>query len=248
MHMRNAAVLAMLVSAPAFAVTSQGYNIPYAGVFYGYEISDSSRDSDGASGLQLSVGTPIDWGTNNAIELSLYDAGRKRDVDGGKDYQTAFFVDLVHHYAPTNGGIQAVPKFTPYVLGGVGAIQEDVGGDDHMHLGGSVGGGLFFPLPWHGLALRTEARAQLQLNDKSVSGEDYLIDYRLNVGLQIPLYFLAEGKFASAPAQECVVTVVDPVTGRKDCAVDSDADGVNDTADQCPNTPAGVAVQANGCQ
>lgn len=248
MHMRNAAALAMLFSAPAFAVTTQGYDIPYAGVFYGFEVPDSSRDSDGGDGFQIYLGSSIDWGTNNAIELSIFDVGRERDADGGKDYQTAFFADLVHHYGATNGGVEMVPKFTPYVVGGLGLIQEDVGGDDHIHFGGSVGGGVFFPLPWHGLALRTEARAQLQLNDESAPGEDFLIDYRVNVGLQVPLYFLSERGFANAPAQECVVTVIDPVTGRKDCAVDSDADGVVDTADQCPATPTGVKVQANGCQ
>lgn len=248
MQMRNAAVLAVLVSAPAFAVNTEGYNIPYAGVSYVYEIADSARDSDGADGFQLNVGMGIDYGTNNALELSLFDGGRTRDVDGGKDYQTALSLDFVHHYAATNAGVDVVPAFTPFVLAGAGVVQEDVGGDDHIHLGGSVGAGLFFPLPWHGLALRTEARAQMQLNDESVADEDFLIDYRVNVGLQIPLYFLAESMTAPAPAQECVVSVVDPVTGRKDCAVDTDADGVNDTVDQCPGTPAGTAVQATGCQ
>ncbi|MFT4046846.1 MAG: OmpA family protein [Solimonas sp.] len=41
--------------------------------------------------------------------------------------------------------------------------------------------------------------------------------------------------------------VVDPVTGRSDCAVDTDRDGVNDDGDLCPGTPNGVSVDAHGC-
>ena len=33
------------------------------------------------------------------------------------------------------------------------------------------------------------------------------------------------------------VAVVDPITGRKDCSVDSDRDGIDDNADLCPGTP-----------
>lgn len=247
MKLKTMALLAGLSTAPAFAVTTAGYDIPYAGISYGHEISDSARDSDSGRGLQLSVGIPLDYGSNNALEVSLFDVSRKRDLDGGKDYQTALFVDWVHHYASTKAGIAALPAFTPLILGGVGLVNEDVDGEEELHFGASAGAGLLFPLPWYGLALRTEARAQLQVNDKSVSGEDWLLDYRVNVGLQVPLYFLREGGFRNAAPAECSVAVVDPSGRRQDCGVDSDGDGIKDGADQCPATPAGVAVKANGC-
>ncbi|AXQ31284.1 hypothetical protein D0B54_22515 [Solimonas sp. K1W22B-7] len=247
MKLKTIALLAGLFAAPAFAVTTAGHDIPYAGVYYSHEISDSARDSGSGKGLQFNLGLPLDYGRNNALELSLTDVSRERDVDGRKDYQTAFFVDWVHHYTSTNGGFSGLPKVTPLLIGGVGAINEDVDGDENLHFGGSAGAGLLFPLPWHGLALRTEARAQLQLNDKSVAGEDLLLDYRINVGLQVPLYFLREGGFNTAAPAECSIAVVDPSGARQDCSVDSDRDGVKDHADQCPATPAGVVVKANGC-
>jgi OOP family OmpA-OmpF porin len=247
MKLKTMALLAGLCTAPAFAVTTADYDIPYAGIYYGHEISDSARDSDAGRGLQVNVGLPLDYGRNNALEVSLFDVGRERDVDGRKDYQTALFVDWVHHYASSNAGIAALPAFTPLVLGGIGLVNEDVDGDENLHLGASAGAGLLFPLPWHGLALRTEARAQLQVNDKSVSGEDWLLDYRINVGLQVPLYFLREGGFNTAAPAECPVAVVDPSGQRQDCGADSDGDGIKDGADQCPATPAGVAVKGNGC-
>jgi len=72
------------------------------------------------------------------------------------------------------------------------------------------------------IALRTEFRWRLDY-----SGDSTEQDYIANVGLQIP--------FGGKPEP---VAVVDP---------DSDGDGVPDSRDRCPDTPAGVVVDANGC-
>jgi OOP family OmpA-OmpF porin len=248
MRIISAAALAMFSVAPAYAVTTDGYEIPYVGAFYSYEIGDSARDSDDGQGFQLNIGMPIDWGSNNALELSFLDVGREREIDGNKDYQSALSLDLVHHFGEPQTGVKYMPRFKPFVLGGVNLIQEDVRGDDHVHGGLNVGAGLLFPLPWYGLGIRTEARAQAQYNDESVSGEDYLIDYRFNVGLQVPLTpFFAERSVPVGKPGECEISVVDPVTGRSDCAVDTDADGIFDSVDQCPGTPPGTPVNTNGC-
>ncbi|HSW13326.1 MAG TPA: OmpA family protein [Solimonas sp.] len=252
MRMISAAALAMFGIAPAYAVTTDGYDIPYVGAFYSYELSDSKRDSENGQGFQINAGMPLDWGSNNALELSFHDLGRERDIDGKKDYQTGLFLDLVHHYGEPKlnlmGGEKYVPRFTPFMLAGAGVLQEDVRGDDHIHGGINFGAGLLFPLPWYGLGIRTEARAQAQYNDESVSGEDFLIDYRFNVGLQIPLTpIFGERAAPAGKPGECEIAVVDPVTGRTDCAIDTDQDGIFDSVDQCPGTPAGSAVNTNGC-
>jgi outer membrane protein OmpA-like peptidoglycan-associated protein len=75
-----------------------------------------------------------------------------------------------------------------------------------------------------------------------------LIDYHFQVGLEIPLnYFFKASHHVEPAVPECSVSVVDPVTGRSDCTVDSDRDGVPDSKDQCPNTPSGVKVNEVGC-
>lgn len=247
MRVISAAAIAAFSAVPAYAVTTDGFEIPYVGAFYAYEIPDSSRDSDDGQGFQITAGYPLNWGTNNALELSFYDVGRERDIDGRKDYQSALFVDFVHHYDAQNMDIRYVPAFKPFWLAGVGAVQDDVRGDDHIHFGANAGAGLLFPLPWKGSAVRTEARAQLSVNDKSVSGEDLLVDYRVLLGVQVPLWFLGESGMASGKPAECDLSVVDPVTGRSDCAIDSDLDGIFDSADRCPGTPAGTPVNASGC-
>ncbi|HVT37133.1 MAG TPA: OmpA family protein, partial [Nevskiaceae bacterium] len=135
----------------------------------------------------------------------------------------------------------------PFVLAGLDAVHEDVLGESHWHFGIDAGGGLLVPTSFHGLALRAEGRLQYQFNDQSVASESSLLDWRVGVGIQVPLYFLADKMGKTAAAPECGVAVVSPEGARPDCGVDSDHDGVPDAADQCPGTTAGTPVDAHGC-
>jgi len=243
-----AAAVATLWGGSAFAVTTDGYEIPYVGGAYSYEFPDSQRDSDDGQGFQINLGWPLsDYGYSRwAAELTFHSLGRERDIDGRKDYQSGLMLDLVYDLGEQ--GLGGEYKVKPFVLGGLGVVQDDVRGDKHEHFGINLGGGLLFPLNWYGMAARLEARVLGQDNDKSVAGEDVLIDYRVSLGLQIPLtpLFAPSGE-TSMPAQACELAVVDPVTGRSDCGTDSDRDGVLDGLDECPLTPEGTAVNARGC-
>jgi outer membrane protein OmpA-like peptidoglycan-associated protein len=213
--------------------------------FYGYggglyELNDSSRDSDDGVGLNLGVGMPFFGRDSEALEFSLHALQRDRKIDGKKDYQHALFANWVRDLGLTDLGLGA----KPYVLVGVGAVQEDVAGDDHLHFGADAGLGALFPLLNWGLAVRAEAIAQAQVNDQSVPDEDYLLDFQVRVGLQVPF---DRTPAAPPPAPECPTRVVDPVTGRADCISDSDRDGVADGQDACPATPGGTMVDAKGC-
>ncbi|MCB1738330.1 MAG: OmpA family protein, partial [Gammaproteobacteria bacterium] len=48
-------------------------------------------------------------------------------------------------------------------------------------------------------------------------------------------------------ADQCPNTVAGANVDAKGCERDSDKDGVLDSADRCPNTPKGMVVDANGC-
>jgi outer membrane protein OmpA-like peptidoglycan-associated protein len=233
----------------AAAVNSDGYDIPYVGASYLYEHPDSARNSGHGQGFQLQFGWPLldDSYPRLTPEVTLHSLERKRDIDGNKDYQTGLQFDLVYDFGRI-GGAYAVK---PFVLGGLGVVQNDVRGDKHEHLGLDAGAGVLLPLTplldLKGLAVRLEARALLQFDDRSTS-DSTVIDYRVSAGLQLPLFFLfTPSQPAVAPAADCPLAVVDPVTGRHDCSVDSDHDGVTDAADQCPGTAVGVHVDAVGC-
>jgi OOP family OmpA-OmpF porin len=245
------AVASLLWAGQAAAVTTDGNEIPYFGAAFSYEFADSNRDSDNGKGFSLTLGTPLEWGENNALELSFLDVGRSRKIDGNDDYQDALSLDFVHDlglFGWGEGDGEWLPQFKPYVLVGASLVRDDVRGEKHNKPGANAGAGLIVPLPWYGAAVRAEVRAQGQVNDQSVPGEDLLIDYRINIGLQVPLTpIFGEPDEQVERAHECDLAVVDPETGRSDCGADSDSDGVIDGADRCPGTPPGLTVGADGC-
>lgn len=208
-----------------------------------FELNDSSRDSDDGYGLEAGLGLPLPGRSGEAAEFTFKLLERDRDAGGGSDEQYSLFGNWVKSFEEQS----LVGGATPYFLAGFGAVQEDVAGDDHLHVGFNTGLGIRLPLPIADWSLRAQAVAQAQLNDDSVPSEDYLLDFHLGLGLIVPL---GERSARAAPveaAPECPVRVVDPVTGRTDCATDSDRDGVYDGTDLCPATPAGSAVDIAGC-
>jgi OOP family OmpA-OmpF porin len=238
-------------SGQAFAVTTDGHEIPYVAAQYAHEFGDNSRDSKGGNGYQLTFGMPLSR-ADTAIEAFFYDVGRSRKIDGDKDYQTVLGVDLVRDLGlfrwSGNYTGKYLPGFKPFGLIGLEAVHEDVRGSGHYHVGGNLGAGMLFPLPWYGAAVRTEGRVQAQANKKSADSENVLLDYRFTIGVQIPLTPLFRDKTVPAPA-ECGVQVVD-LNGapRTDCGgADSDHDGVPDTRDHCPGTIEGLPVGPDGC-
>ena len=241
------ALVASAFAAPALAVNADGTEGSYAAASAVYEINDSKRDADNGLGYQISFGVPLPI-ANSALEVSFYDVGRERGLDGSKDYQTSLLMNYVYSLGTYGWSADGV-ALKPFVLGGLGSVQEDVLGEKHTHFGVDVGAGTLIGLPWYGLAVRTEARILSQVNDKSVPGEDFLIDYRLLLGLQVPLFMAAAAAEpeAAKPVEACELAVVDPATGRRDCSADSDHDGVGDGVDQCPATPTGDTVDAVGC-
>lgn len=231
-------------AAPALAVNNEGTTGNYvvgSGVF---EISDSARDANNGLGGQLTFGVPLQIITGGAVEISYYDVGRDRALDGNEDYQTALFVNYVQDFG-------AFSVFKPFLSAGIGGVQEDVLGEKHTHLGLNAGVGTLVSLPWYGLAIRAEANALAHNNDKrsAPANEDLLIDYRVMLGVQVPLMWAGSAIASEVPApiDACELSIVDPATGRRDCAADSDRDGISDGVDQCPGTDPGAAVNEVGC-
>ena len=246
--MRNqlwgAAAAAALWAAPAAAVNTEKHEIPYFGVGVEVLLTDSARSVDDGLGFQLSVGVPMQ-NPASAIELRYFDAGYDRS-DGKPNYQTGLFVDYVRDFGPLGGAESLLGGIKPFASLGLGFVQEDVSADKHIHLGLAVGGGVLVPIGFNGWAVRLAGRVQPQANSESVTGEDYLLDYAVHLGLQIPMAWFYD-RPVSAPEADCPLAVVHPDTGRRDCITDSDGDGVDDSIDECPGTAEGAGVDEHGC-
>lgn len=253
------AVTALAWCLPAAAVQTPQYDVPYLGGAASVLGPDAARASDAVSGgFAVFGGWPLD--ANTTVEIRLIDQEMRRNVDNEANYQTSLFADYVYDFGTSvrgAGGFFSGTKL--FVLAGLGVVQEDAFGDEGNYAGVSAGGGALVPLGFRGWALRLEARAQGEMNDRLCDATavqngfcekeaDFFVDYFFSAGLQIPLTMFFEKPKPVADAEDCPVAVVDPdAPPRKDCVADSDRDMVPDEADQCPGTPVGTAVNASGC-
>lgn len=120
---------------------------------------------------------------------------------------------------PTNSAL------TPYLALGAGVLEFDPqfsSSDEKASL--NAGGGVKYALN-RNLSLRGDLRVHYNYDDEDG-------DYSVGLGLA---YLIPTGATKVAPVEK----VVTPG--------DADGDGVADDKDQCPNTPAGVSVDSNGC-
>lgn len=250
--MFRAAVLATFLSAPAaMALSVDDHSGYYLAGFGIYEQADSARDSDNGRGFQVTLGRAL--GEHNALELSFLNLKRDRDLDGRADYKSVLSLDYVRDFGMQRFEAALLPDVKPYLLGSLGGVLEDVRGDSHLHPALNLGAGLLFPLrigSWNwGWGLRTEIKGLVQYNDRksAPANNDVLADVHVLIGLNIPLAWNSGRASAAAPNRECALSVVDPVSGRRDCVNDADRDGVVDDSDACPATPDGDRVDARGC-
>lgn len=107
-----------------------------------------------------------------------------------------------------------------------------------------AGIGYLYPITQN-ILLRGEALYRMDNHGKNNAGvhtgdKSAFYDGIFNIGVLIP--FGAETAAAAAPAE---TAVVEPAAAPADG--DDDNDGVPNSADKCPNTPAGTKVNADGC-
>lgn len=206
---------------------------PYGAALGTYVLPDDDRDADyGIGGSVVLFGKPVAEHLN--VELGFFGNTLRRNSDNGTDTQFGLGVDLL---LPVVRG-----PISPFLLVGAGAIREqlDTSNDtDSINPYINAGGGLLVKLTDR-FSARAEARWLVDFNNGSYPSNDQLGDARFGVGVQY-----AFGKPYVAPPPPAPVAVAPPPPPPP--PADSDKDGVPDSRDKCPNTPAGVKVDADGC-
>lgn len=195
------------------AVASEQEDEWYVAGLAVYIDPDSDRNLDNElAGGQVSVGKAFTEHLNFEIEGDYLEV----DGDGGPGADLAGIA--------VNGMYlwNRDERFTPYLLGGIGAVNIDPnnsGSDTEFQA--QAGPGFLLDLWNDRWALRAEALGRWADSDT---------DLLVNVGVQLAF----GGKSEPAP-----VVAAAPL--------DTDGDGVTDDLDQCPGTPAGTPVDAVGC-
>jgi OmpA-OmpF porin, OOP family len=205
-----------------------------------YEDPDTTRGVD--SGLGSNYGYGRSFAGTRAWELRLFGATLETGEAGRTDfYQYGVGVDVFQHFFD-------IAASHPYLVGGLGAVLNDVDPDDADGGSGyaSLGAGWrFAPIANWGVRPRVDLRAVYDTFDAGDGTAQ--TDLLLGVTLEIPAErerIVVQEKVVEV---EKIVEVIKEVPVVPVAMVDRDGDGIADDADQCPDTVGGAKVEADGC-
>ncbi|TEL76759.1 OmpA family protein [Pseudomonas aeruginosa] len=220
-------VIGSLVAASAMNAFAQGQNSVEIEVFGKRYFTDSVRNMKNADLYGGSIG----YFLTDDVELAL-SYGEYHDVRGTyetgnkKVHGNLTSLDAIYHFGTPGVGLR------PYVSAGLAHqnitnINSDSQGRQQMTMA-NIGAGLKYYFTENFFAKASlDGQYGLEKRDNGHQGE-------WMAGLGVGFNF---GGSKAAPAPEPVADV---------CS-DSDNDGVCDNVDKCPDTPANVTVDANGC-
>lgn len=218
---------AMLCSANALAsdiAKEQLYVTGGANLFF-FD-TDVHNVDNGAIGPWLGLGYQIDkeW----AVEVNYNSASTETDTAAAADTDVSLLsVNGVYRYAP-------VGENSLLAKAGLGQYKLDAGASgDTSKVALRAGAGY-------------EYFIQPQLSatffwDLLVSFDSTVIESMPSIGLKYQF-----GQASSTPAKSSTKTTA-PAKPAQPAVIDTDADGVADSADMCANTPTGVRVNSQGC-
>ncbi len=137
------------------------------------------------------------------------------------------------------------------LLLGAGYTHTQYGGDaDASGDGAGALLGLRYR-PNEKISFRLEGTVDWYADTDFVEKDNHL-DYGVQFGISYmlgagPRYFDSDGDGVFDHLDECPDTPAGVSVDARGCPLDSDGDGVPDHLDKCPGTPAGVKVDAHGC-
>ena len=233
---------------------------------FSYTLADKDRGTKNGLGGIIAVGKRMTDGLN--LELSaLYS---RLDAKSGGGNAKLNGVGVTAMVFP----LSTLPNAYGLVNVSYGTAEDHPGPVPNYHTTIFDSGiGYLYPITPRFL-LRTEARYRMDSHGREQAGihtgdKSAFYDGVFNIGLLMPLGVAPAAAPVAEPASVVEPVVAtdgdddgDGVPNSKDkcpntpagtkvnadgCPIDSDGDGVPDDMDECPNTPAGAKVLANGC-
>ncbi|MCX2781894.1 OmpA family protein [Microbulbifer thermotolerans] len=198
---------------------------------------DKDRDTDRqAGGLRAAYGWGWQgpWYSEVQVFGSILETNETTNENGYWE-QTDYYMyglgfDVVYNFGDRNG-------YTPYLLGGFGAVRDDVSPDkdDATNPFLNVAAGITTQeISRRGVRLRSEIRYFYDFFNSNMG------DWQLAFGISIPL--------RCPPAAAATIAPPPKDMGPIDLTLaDSDGDGVVDRHDRCPDTLPGAQVDSEGC-
>lgn len=192
-----------------------------------FTATDGAKNLESDFGLGLALGKFFNdkWSVDFELDRASFDA----EGSNGSVSQTGFGLMTRYHF---NEG----SSLRPFLGIGAGVLDHDGSGAasavDSSDLMLNLAAGIRKKINDR-VGFMTEVKYRLDTDDYTGTQSSY-DDYLFGMGLNVALGAAAK----AMPAAE----IVEPAP-----QLDSDGDGVSDQRDRCPNTPAGMKVDAYGC-
>jgi len=192
-----------------------------------FTATDGNKNLESDFGLGLGLGKFLNekWSLDFELDTASFDA----EDTGGSVSQTGLGLMARYHF---NGG----SSMRPFLGMGAGYLDHNGSGaargvdssDFMLNLSAGIRKSMT-----ERVSFISEVKYRLDTDDYTGTASSY-DDYLFSMGLNIALGAATK----AMPAAE----IVEPAP-----QLDSDGDGVSDLKDRCPNTPAGMTVDAYGC-
>ena len=217
----------------------------------GYAFSESKDINDSVVyGLGIGINLTRTFGIEGSFDYINTDSNST-----GVDINIPLYrVDALYHF-------QVDKKLVPFISAGLGTIDIQGSGVNNTDNLLSYGGGIRYFIT-KSLALRGDIRHILEMEDTDRNNlldfDDISNNFIYTVGLNY-MFDLKKKKTAPLPPVDsdgdgvyddrdrCPDTPAGVPVDSDGCPKDSDGDGVYDDRDRCPDTPAGVPVDSDGC-
>jgi len=242
------AALAALFASP-YALAEDAPSADFISLMAMYVDADADRGAHEGRGFRMIYGHALapKWYWETDVFGTVLETGDAVDTDF---YQLGAATGVSWSWRDRN-----LDRWTPYFLGSLGFVYDDVlpDSDDDSAITlaagvGAVSGSLFD----NGIRLRGEARYLYDTFEENFGDIHYSLGIEIPLGktkvvekvvyidrvVEVPVERVVEVQKRVEVPVERIVTVAEP---------DSDGDSIPDSRDKCPNTLAGVRVDASGC-
>jgi len=198
------------------------------------------------------AGGQLSYGWVLSDRWSLEAMAGHSNLNGGQDLRiTEGSLNILFSFSPYS-------NFSPYLIGGVGMMHTDSDlQDPESSTLGNLGAGLKIRFGDSPVSLRLEYRERFE-----TANTDSNHDSIASLGLQFafggqepppPAPIVqqdgdADGDGVADSRDACPNTPAGQRVDARGCLLDGDGDGVTDNNDQCPDTFRGAAVDARGCE
>ncbi|MCR8914534.1 autotransporter outer membrane beta-barrel domain-containing protein [Marinobacter panjinensis] len=221
----------------------------YLNPFVGFQLFDDKRDlSETAT---FGIGAEYRFHPNWAVEAVYSNADADRKYEGGNSDFNEYRLDGIYYFA---GQEEA---WNPYVSAGAGhadfgddVLIRQTAGSDHEETRVNVGAGFRYNVS-DNVSIRADLREFHGIDESTFDTQATLglsFAFSRTVTESSPKPADADNDGVPDSRDQCPGTPAGSSVDSNGCERDDDRDGVANSKDQCPNTLAGASVNSRGCE